>query len=179
VIPVDATLSGRATMQGVNDISGGLASAIVMQLVISIVVVVVVTVAVIWFVRRSLFGRSSGKQEQITQLQATGAKARAMITAVQPTGMIVNHIYLRSVVRFRLEPLDGSAPFDGETTIMLAQTNMPQIGDLWPAWYEPTNPQVFAVAQVNALTSDQIPMFREFGIPHPLDRGGTGAPPAP
>jgi hypothetical protein len=100
-----------------------------------------------------------------------------MITAVQPTGMIVNHIYLRSVVRFRLEPLDGSAPFDTEKTMMLAQTNMPQIGDLWPAWYEPTNPQECAVAQVNALTPDQIPMFREFGIPHPLDRGDPTTPP--
>ncbi len=164
-------------MPGMNDMTAGLGGAIAMQIVISLVVAGVISVAVIWFVRRSLFGRSRGKQEQINQLQTTGAKARAMITAVQPTGMIVNHIYLRSVVRFRLEPLDGSPPFDTEKTMMLAQTNMPQIGDLWPAWYEPTNPQQCAVAQVNALTTDQIPMFREFGIPHPLDRGEPAPPP--
>ncbi len=158
-------------MDAVNNMTGGLASGIMTQVVITIIVIGVVTVGLIWLIRRSMFGQSRAKQQQAAQLQATGAKARAMITAVQPTGMVVNHIYLRSVVRFRLEPLDGSPPFDTEKTMMLAQTNMPQIGDLWPAWYDPASPQECAVAQVNALTPDQIPMFREFGIPHPLDRG--------
>jgi len=99
-----------------------------------------------------------------------------MIVAVQPTGMVVNNIYVRSVVHFRLEPLDGSLPFESSKTIMLAQTNMPRVGDVWPAWYDPTNPTEIAVGQIEALTSDQIPMFREFGIPHPLDTT-PGAPP--
>jgi len=99
-----------------------------------------------------------------------------MIVAVQPTGMVVNNIYVRSVVHFRLELLDGSVPFESSKTIMLAQTNMPRVGDVWPAWYDPTNPTEIAVGQIEALTSDQIPMFREFGIPHPLDTT-PGAPP--
>lgn len=146
--------------------------------IVIILISVLVPIVAIVLVRTTLFGQSKGKQEQAAQLMATGAKARAMITGVEPTGMVVNHIYLRSVVRFRLEPLDGSPAFDGQKTVMLAQTNMPRVGDKWPAWYDPTNPSEFAVAQVNALTTDQIPMFREFGIPHPLDTAADATPPA-
>ena len=156
---------------------GSLAGGVVTQIVISFVAVGLLTVGLIWFLRRSLFGRSRTEQAASAELQATGSKARAMILSVQPTGMIVNHIYLRSVVRFRLEPLDGTPSFEVDKTIMLAQTNMPRIGDQWPAWFDPTNPQHCAIAQVNALTADQIPMFREFGIPHPLDSQQPPVPP--
>lgn len=149
------------------------------SIILIVLVSVLVPIVAIVVVRKTLFGQSKAKQEQAAQLMATGAKARAMITAVEPTGMVVNHIYLRSVVGFRLEPLDGSPPFDGQKTVMLAQTNMPRVGDKWPAWYDPANPSEFAVAQVNALTTDQIPMFREFGIPHPLDTGDATPPADP
>ena len=142
-----------------------------------ILISVLVPIVAIVVVRKTLFGQSKAKQEQAAKLMATGAKARAMITGVQPTGMVVNNIYLRSVVTFRLEPLDGSPPFDGSKTVMLAQTNMPRVGDRWPSWYDPSNPSEFAVAQVNALTTDQIPLFREFGIPHPLDTDAAATDP--
>lgn len=146
------------------------------SIILIVLVSVLVPVVAIVVVRKSLFGQSKAKQEQAAHLMATGSRARAMITGVEPTGVVVNNIYLRCNVTFRLEPLDGSAPFDGAKTVMLAQTNMPRVGDRWPSWFDPTNPSEFAVAQVNALTTDQIPLFREFGIPHPLD---TDSPPDP
>jgi enamine deaminase RidA (YjgF/YER057c/UK114 family) len=153
-------------------------NSIMVSIVVTFVVVGVITVGLIWFIRRSMFGQSRAKQDQIARLQATGHKARAMILSVQPTGTIVNHIYLRSVVRFRLDPIDGAPSFETEKTIMLAQTNMPRVGDVWPAWFDPANPSESAVAQVNSLTSDQIPLYREFGIPHPLDNATAAPPPA-
>jgi hypothetical protein len=155
---------------------GDLTLVFLVPILMTFLVVGVVTVLIVWLVRSGMFGKSKAKQQRANQLQATGSKARAMIVAVQPTGMVVNNIYVRSVVHFRLEPLDGSAPFESSKTIMLAQTNMPRVGDVWPAWYDPTNPTEIAVGQIEALTSDQIPMFREFGIPHPLDTT-PGAPP--
>jgi hypothetical protein len=157
--------------------TGGLVNGILLQILITFAIVGALTAVLVVVLRRTMFGGGRADRARAEHLQQHGAKARAMILAVQPTGTIVNHIYLRCVVRFRLEPIDGGAAFETEKTMMLAQTGMPRVGDVWPAWFEPTNPQQCAVAQVNALTSDQIPMFREFGIPHPLDGPSSGPPP--
>ena len=68
------------------------------SIILIVLVSVLVPIVAIVVVRKSLFGQSKAKQEQAAQLMATGAKARAMITGVEPTGMVVNHIYLQSVV---------------------------------------------------------------------------------
>ena len=46
---------------------------------------------------------------------------------------------------------------------------MPRVGDVWPSWYSPTDPNMFAVGMPDGASPEQIPLFREFGIPHPLD----------
>ena len=40
---------------------------------------------------------------------------------------------------------------------------------MWPSWYSPTDPNLFAVGMPDGASPEQIPLFREFGIPHPLD----------
>jgi hypothetical protein len=136
---------------------------------------VVFTVLVIVFVlamfkKSGAFGPSKAKREQAANLVATGHKGRALILSIQPTGTVVNNINIQCRIHFRIEPLQGGAPFDGEKTTLIPQTSMPRIGDIWPCWYDPMDRTQFAVGQANAITPDQIALFREFGIPHPLDQ---------
>jgi hypothetical protein len=53
--------------------------------------------------------------------------------------------------------------------MMINQTAMPRVGDVWPCWYNPADPSEFAVGMPDGASQEQIPVFREFGIPHPLD----------
>lgn len=125
-------------------------------------------------------GMSGGaaKQAEAQRLQSTGRKARATIINVQPTGAVVNHVNLGLRITFTLAPLDGGAPFQADKTVMLSQANIPRVGDVWPAWIDPADPTTFAVAAPGGASPDQVALWREFGIPHPLDQGAA-APAAP
>ena len=60
-------------------------------IVLSFVVALVIAVPMLMKARKA-FGPSKKDVETINQLMATGAKARATVLAVTPTGMIVNNI---------------------------------------------------------------------------------------
>ncbi len=137
----------------------------------SIAFSILITVFVLGMARKSgAFGMSKKKQQLALQLTLTGTKARAWIMAIQPTGTVVNMINIQCDVAFRLEPIHGGQTFDVQKRMLLAQTSMPRLGDVWPSWFDPTNPSVFAVGQPNAITPEQIALFREFGIATPYDR---------
>ena len=137
---------------------------------ITVAVIVAAFAFTIYMLRKSgAFGMSKDKQQQAMQLMQTGRKARATITAIQPTGMVVNLINIQCNVHFQLQPLAGGQPFDNQKTMLISQTSMPRIGDVWPSWYDPMDSALFAVGQPTALTPEQVALFREFGIPHPLD----------
>ena len=135
--------------------------------VFTIVVALAIAIPVLMKARKA-FGPSKKDQETIRQLMATGRKARATIMAVTPTGMIVNHINIGCRVDFRMDPLDGSPAFGASKEMFLPQTNMPRMGDMWPAWYDAADPTTFAVGQPGPPTPEQLAIFAEFGIPHPL-----------
>jgi len=116
------------------------------------------------------FGMSKKKQAQAMQLMQTGMKARAWIMGIQPTGMVVNMINIQCDVYFRLEPIHGGQPIDVSKRMLLAQTSMPRVGDVWPSWYDAADPTQFAVGQPQGFTPEQVAIFREFGIPTPFDR---------
>jgi hypothetical protein len=137
-------------------------------IIFAVVVPLVITVVVLKNVR-SAFGVSPEKQALAQNLVATGQKARAMILKVQPTGMIVNEINIQCLVDFQLEPLSGGGKFMGQKKMMINQTQMPRVGDLWPCWYDAADPTQFAVGMPDGLSQEQVGLFREFGIPHPLD----------
>ncbi|HEY5888002.1 MAG TPA: hypothetical protein VIT24_09775 [Acidimicrobiales bacterium] len=138
-------------------------------IILAVVVPLVITFVVLKNVR-SAFGMSPEKQAQAQNLVATGQKARAMILKVQPTGMIVNEINIQCLVDFQLTPLSGAAPFQGQKKMMINQTAMPRVGDVWPCWYDAVDPTQFAVGMPDGLSQEQVAVFREFGIPHPLDQ---------
>ncbi len=180
--------------------NGGGIIVIVLGAVLPLVITVVVTVAILRKVRAvkqsmgsafsgvpgmsggipGLGGQggtrvSGGSVAQAQSLQATGRRARARIVEVRPTGVVLNHINLQLQMRFRLEPLDGGAPLDGEKVVTMSQANMPRVGDVWPAWIDRSDPSVFAVAAPMSGAPEVIALFREFGIPHPLDPTGPAA----
>lgn len=140
-----------------------------LTILIAVAVPIIITVVVLIVVRNAL-GGSSKKREQAEQLVATGAKARATVTGIEPTGMVVNNINIQCWVSFSLEPLDRSAGFEGRKKMLINQTQMPRVGDVWPAWYDRGDRTVFAVGMPTGTTPEQLAIFREFGIPHPLDR---------
>jgi hypothetical protein len=82
--------------------------------------------------------------------------------------MVMNNINFQCDVAFRLEPLHGGQTHDVTKRMFLAQTSMPRIGDVWPSWFDPTNPSLFAVGQPTAMTPETVATFREFGIQTPF-----------
>ena len=146
---------------------------IILIIVLAVVLPLIITFVVLKNVQGA-FGMSKEKQQQAQNLVATGSKARAMILQVQPTGMIVNEINIQCLVSFQLTPLAGGAPFQGQKKMMINQTAMPRVGDVWPCWYNPANPAEFAVGMPDGLSQEQVTVFREFGIPHPLDPQSQG-----
>lgn len=141
----------------------------VLIIVVSLALAIGSTLLCFRFIR-SLISGTPENQKKAAELTKSGAKARAQIMASHPTGMVVNNVYIRTVLRFEIVPLNGGAPFDGEKTMLIDQTVQPRIGDVWPCWYDPSDTTTFAVGQPTGDARDQIEIFREFGIKHPLDR---------
>ncbi|MCC5951875.1 MAG: hypothetical protein JJU45_07230 [Acidimicrobiia bacterium] len=134
----------------------------------TVLLALAIAVPVLWKVRKA-FGPSKADVAKAQQLMATGAKARATVLAVHPTGTVVNHINIGCRVDFRLEPLDGSPAFNGSKDTFINQAQMPRMGDVWPAWYDRADPNAFMVAAPGPPTAEQLAVFREFGIAHPLE----------
>ncbi len=145
---------------------------VIVIVVVSIVVTLGFTFSVQHFVKRKL-GGSKADHEKIARLQAEGAKARARVTGVKPTGLTLNNHHVQCLVHFQMEPLDGSPPFAAQKKMFFFETQFPRQGDAWPSWYDRADPSTFAVGVPDTLDAAQIPVYREFGIPHPLDTGAS------
>jgi hypothetical protein len=129
-----------------------------------------VCIPVVLKVRRTMRpGKADVARAQ--QLMASGARARATVLSVQPTGMIVNNVNVGCVVTFRLEPIDGRPPFEGTKDAFFPHGQMPRMGDVWPAWYDRNDPTQFVVSAPGPPTPEQLATFRQFGISHPLEPG--------
>jgi hypothetical protein len=152
------------------------------------IVMVVATLGFILFtfvlgrrLTKRMLGGSTAKQAEGRRLMETGSKARATILSIEPTGMIMNEINIKCRVQFRVDPLDGSADFQGEKTFFINQTQMPRVGDVWPCWYDAADPSTFGVGQPNLGDPQTLQIFADFGIAHPLadqpvtDGGGVTA----
>ena len=87
------------------------------------------------------------KKEKALNLVATGAKAIGTVLSVQDTGMTMND-NPRIKMTFRIEPIDGSAPFDAEKTKVVSRVQIPRSGDRYPVWYDLEDPSSWAFATV-------------------------------
>ena len=79
------------------------------------------------------------KKKQAAELFETGAKGAGTVISVQDTGMTVNDNPRVKMV-FRVEPLDGSPPFDAQKTTTVSRVEIPRQGDRYPVWYDVTEP---------------------------------------
>lgn len=150
-------------------------SSMIVTAVVPLLITAVIAVIILMFVRRTLTstgligGKSKEQKEDNARLMQTGRKAKAIVMSAQPTGVIVNSIYIQTILGFEIRPLDGGQGFSAQKKAMVSQLAMPRMGDAWPCWFDPADHSHFAVAQPVALTNEQAALWREFGIPHPMD----------
>jgi hypothetical protein len=92
-------------------------------------------------------GLFTNKKKQAENLLQTGAKGAGTVISVQDTGMTVND-NPRVKMTFRVEPLDGSAPFDAEKTKTVSRVEIPRQGERYPVWYDAADPGTWAFATI-------------------------------
>lgn len=141
---------------------------------IGVIAFVLLTIILSRSLAKRATGTSKKDQETIQRLMATGGKARATVASSTPTGVTLNNHHVGIKVDFWLQPLDGSPQFQASKKMYLFQTQFPRTGDVWPSWYDRQDPSIFAVAAPLELNPEQIDIYREFGIDHPLDPSTGG-----
>ena len=93
------------------------------------------------------FGKK--KREQAMNLFETGSKAIGVILSVQDTGVTINELNPRVRMTFRIEPIDGSEPFEGQKTKTVSRAEIPRAGDRFPVWYDPADHESWAYATID------------------------------
>ena len=93
-----------------------------------------------------MFGR--GKKAKAERLFQEGAQGVGTVQHVQDTGMTINDNPRVKMV-FRVEPIDGSPPFDAQKTSTVSRVEIPRAGDRYPVWYDREDPSTWAYATVN------------------------------
>ena len=122
-------------------------------------------------------GLFSNKRKQAEQLFETGAKGVGTVLQVQDTGVTMNDNPRVNMV-FRVEPLDGGAPFDAQKTRVVSRVEIPRQGDRYPVWYDPSDPaNTWAYATV-ADDQGRATMLQLFGDVANTFVGMGGAPAA-
>ena len=129
-------------------------------------------------------GLFKSKRKQAAELFETGAKGVGTVVSVQDTGMTINDNPRVKMV-FRVEPLDGSPPFDAQKTTTVSRVEIPRQGDRYPVWYdaaEPTKTWAYATiaddsgrATMRQLFGDAAETFVGMNAPAaPAPVGGSG-----
>ena len=81
----------------------------------------------------------ASKIKRAQSLVETGARGVGTITEVRDTGITIND-NPRVGITMRVEPEDGSAPFDAEKTVTVSRVAIPRAGDRFPVWYDRADP---------------------------------------
>jgi hypothetical protein len=121
-----------------------------------------------------LFGKS--KQEKAINLVETGSRGVGVVLNVQDTGVTMND-NPRVKMTFRVEPLDGSAPFEAEKTKTVSRVEIPRAGDRYPVWYDAADPTSWAYATVD--NEQGRASIRQMFGPAAETMTGVGDPAAP
>jgi hypothetical protein len=123
-----------------------------------------------------MFGR--GKREKAANLMQTGSKAVGTVVNVHDTGMTVNDNPRVKMV-FRIEPLDGSPPFEAEKKKVVSRVEIPRSGDRYPVWYDPQDSSTWAYATI-AAEEGREQIRQMFGdVASTFTGFGNGVPAAP
>jgi hypothetical protein len=119
------------------------------------------------------------KKKQAAELLESGQKGAGTVVSVQDTGMTVNDNPRIKMV-FRVEPLDGSPPFDAQKTKTVSRLEIPRQGDRYPVWYDADDPSgTWAYATV-ADDNGRATLRQQFGtVADGFVGMNTPAPPPP
>jgi len=123
------------------------------------------------------------KKKKAANLVENGATAVGTITAVRDTGVTMND-NPRVEMMFRIDPLDGSAPFEASKKSTVSRVRIPQPGQRYPVFYDAADPQTFAFIESLADESGRALILQKFGDAFGPDASGIGmaavaAAPAP
>ena len=123
-----------------------------------------------------MFGKK--KREQAVNLMQTGARGIGTVLNVQDTGMTMNEDP-RVKVTMRVEPIDGSPPFEASKTRFVSRVEIPRMGDRYPVWYDASDSDSWAWAQVQD-DNGRAQLRQMFGprVDTCTGFGGGGAAPA-
>ena len=121
-----------------------------------------------------MFGK--GKKQKVAELFQSGAKGIGTVTLVQDTGMTIND-NPRIKMTFRVEPLDGSPPFDAHKTKTVSRLQIPRQGERYPVWYDKADPETWAFAMI-ADDTGRAQLRQMFGAAAEQFVGMGGAPAA-
>jgi hypothetical protein len=93
-----------------------------------------------------VFGK--GKREKAQNLFENGSKGVGTVMNVHDTGMTINDNPRVQMV-FRIEPLDGSPPFEAHKKSTVSRVQIPRAGERYPVWYDPADQESWAYATVD------------------------------
>jgi hypothetical protein len=130
-----------------------------------------------------VFGNKKKKEEQAVNLVQSGSVAVGTLTHVQDTGITINELDIRVKLHFRIDPIDGSPPFEAQKTTTVSRVQIPPMGARYPVFYDPTDHDTFAYVDSIADDSGRQLITSRFGDAFGPDASGVGivgaAPVAP
>lgn len=95
------------------------------------------------FVPLVLVPMGLAKQRKGARLVATGVEAIGTVLQVDDTNVTINN-NPRVKLRFRIEPLNGMPAFEANKTVTVSRLDIPRVGDRYPVWFDPADPQQWA-----------------------------------
>jgi Short C-terminal domain len=124
-----------------------------------------------------LFGPN--KKQKAMDLAQNGTRAVGTIVNVHDTGVTINDVNVRVGLRFKVEPLDGSAPFEADKKTTVSRVSIPQAGQRFPVWFNPEDHTEFAFAQSDGGAEARQNIVAMFGDAFGADGSGVGQVAAP
>jgi hypothetical protein len=113
------------------------------------------------------------KKKQAANLMENGSLAVGTILGVRDTGTTVNNA-IRIEMRFRIDPLDGSAPFEASKKKLMPRTAIPQPGQRFPVWYDAEDHDSWAFATSDGGDQARAQIVQIFGDAFGPDGSGVG-----
>jgi hypothetical protein len=124
------------------------------------------------------------KEEQAINLVQSGSAGVGTLTNVQDTGITISELEIRVKLQFRIDPVDGTAPFEGHKTTTVSRVRIPPLGARYPVFYDPADHETFAYVDSVSDDSGRQLILSKFGDAFGPDASGVGvvgaaAPAAP
>jgi hypothetical protein len=126
-----------------------------------------------------VFGNKKRKEEQAINLVQSGSVGVGTLTNVADTGITINDLDIRIKLTFRIEPLDGTPPFEGHKTTTVSRVRIPPTGSRYPVFFDPADHETFAYVDSVADDSGRQLILQKFGDAFGPDASGVGVVGAP